>query len=190
VNNFALVGYMLTLAATVALAMHWPRIEPAAFRKLVRALAAVVIVYWPLQFVLVSGRFGEIWSRIRNIDDNQQEAVYDFARAHPGVIYFPWNNLATLLAEGKLYHFEWGIVDRYYSRYPLTSEQVLQHIPSNTQALAVGPYVQSFNTLRLFTDMTAQLPARDDLPGFIIVGAPGTTLPAPAPSSAAWEKQP
>ena len=55
-------------------------------------------------------------SMIRNPSDNTQEVVYTYAVGHPGLVYFPWNGLSTLLAEGKLYHFEWGIYDRYEAK--------------------------------------------------------------------------
>lgn len=40
------------------------------------------------------------------------DEAFAFAREHPGRAYFPWDPLATLLADGKMYHFEYGVYDR------------------------------------------------------------------------------
>lgn len=40
------------------------------------------------------------------------EEAFAFAREHPGRAYFPWDPLATLLADGKMYPFEYGVYDR------------------------------------------------------------------------------
>jgi hypothetical protein len=89
-----------------------------------------------------------------------------------------------LLAEKKLYHFEWGIVDRYHTKHRWTPEQIRAHIPPNTRAVGFGPMVQSYNALQLFPDATVQQPPRDDLPDFVIMGSAATQLPPPTTRSA------
>jgi hypothetical protein len=52
------------------------------------------------------------------LSKNPQQEAYRFAQRHPGEAYFPWHPLATLMAEGKLYHFEYGVFDRYLADLP------------------------------------------------------------------------
>lgn len=177
VNNFALTGFFLTLAATVCMVTCWPRIEPPPLRQFARSLACAVIFLRALQILVVEGNVKSMWTRIRHFDENQQEITYEYALAHPGTVYFPWNNLSTLLAEKKLYHFEWGLVDRLASPYRPSLEQIRAHVPPAPRAIGFGPMVQSSYSLEIFPNATARLPANDDLPGFALVGEPGTQLP-------------
>ena len=90
-----------------------------------------------------------IFVAIRDVDNNQQEIAYRRSKAHPGVVYFPWQPLSTLLGEGRLYHFEWGAYDHYVAknrnRVPVPSrQQIIAHIPdsSKLQFIAYGPLHQ------------------------------------------------
>ncbi|MBC8105159.1 MAG: hypothetical protein H7Z14_01100, partial [Anaerolineae bacterium] len=177
VNNFALTGFFIALGATVCMVTCWPRIESPALRQLARSLACALIIIRALQILMVEGNVKSMWTRVRHIDQNQQEAIYGYALTNPGTIYFPWNTLPTLLAEKKLYHFEWGLVDRLASPYQPTVQQIQAHLPSQPRAIAFGPMVQSSYSLQIFPYATARLPAHDDLPGFTLVGEPGAQLP-------------
>ena len=80
--------------------------------------------------------------RIAAVRFNPQQQAYDFCRVHPGLVYFPWNPLSTYLAEGKLYHFQYGVWDRHLAGYPLSPEHYAAHLPANARyqayALAEG----------------------------------------------------
>lgn len=67
--------------------------------------------------------------------DNPQQAAFEFAKKHPGEALFPWNTLSTLLADGKLYHFEYGLYDRVLAGYRPTDEHFRQHLPANLKYL-------------------------------------------------------
>jgi uncharacterized membrane protein YuzA (DUF378 family) len=70
-------------------------------------------------------------TRARKIWDNPQQHAYEFAKKHPGEAVFPWNPLSTLYADGKLYHFEYGIYDRVFSDFHPTDEHFRKHLPAN-----------------------------------------------------------
>ncbi|HEY1794217.1 MAG TPA: hypothetical protein VGG34_14975 [Opitutaceae bacterium] len=61
------------------------------------------------------------------------EAAYQFALAHPGRSYFPADPLATLLADGKFYHMEYGILDRVYAGRRPGPEQLAEGLPPGLQ---------------------------------------------------------
>ena len=44
---------------------------------------------------------------------------------------FPWHPLACLLAEGKLYHFYYAMVDRDISGRRMSREYIDEHMPAN-----------------------------------------------------------
>lgn len=44
---------------------------------------------------------------------------------------FPWNPLSTLYAEGKVYHFEYGVFDRVFAGFKPEQEHFEKHIPEN-----------------------------------------------------------
>lgn len=54
----------------------------------------------------------------------------EFSRQHPGEVYFPWDPLATLLAEGKFYPFEYGVSDRINAGMHPSADQIAAHLPT------------------------------------------------------------
>jgi hypothetical protein len=72
----------------------------------------------------------------KNAWDNQNEAAYRYDERHPGKIFFPWNPLTSLLAEGKLYHFDYGVFDRNLGGARISSEQLAQYLPAPHPVIA------------------------------------------------------
>ena len=69
--------------------------------------------------------------RARSVWNNAQQEVFEFAKKHPGEAIFPWNPLSTLYADGKVYHFEYGVYDRVFSDFSPTQEHFDKHLPEN-----------------------------------------------------------
>jgi hypothetical protein len=69
--------------------------------------------------------------QLPRIWDNPQQRAYEFVRAHPGQAYFPWHPMAGLLAEGRLYHFQYGVIDRMVAGFAPSREHFRAHIPAN-----------------------------------------------------------
>jgi hypothetical protein len=71
---------------------------------------------------------------------NPVQEASDYARQHPGEVYFPWLPIASLMAEGKLYHFDFGITDR--TRAGITTElaHYQEHLPPSMKYLAIQKY--------------------------------------------------
>ncbi len=57
------------------------------------------------------------------------------AKQHPGEIYFPWDPLATLLAEGRMYHFEYGVLDRIFAHRRPALETIRSGLPKKMNSI-------------------------------------------------------
>ena len=79
----------------------------------------------------------------------QQAFVY--ARQHPGQVYFPQFPLVHLMAEGKLYHFSWGLTDRRNAGVPVSDEHFRANISPNAEVLAITSLNAPFES-----DMTSR----------------------------------
>jgi hypothetical protein len=117
--------YYLVAAATAALAQiaTAPARLPAAW---VRNLALALVVATTVQAVRSVGLYPALFMlppRCLTIE------ACEFSRQYPGRVYFPWDPLATLLAEGKYYHFEYGIVERINAGRPPSRAQIMASLP-------------------------------------------------------------
>ena len=67
---------------------------------------------------------------------SRSEQAYRFAKAHPGEAYFPEHPLASLMAEGKLYHTGHGLLNRRQAGLPVSDEQIREHLPAALRYVA------------------------------------------------------
>lgn len=123
----------------------------------------------------------ELWSpthtgplaRVPHITDNPQRRVLEYERAHPGEAWFPWHPLAVWMADGRLDHFYWAIVDRAVSGHAMGEAHLRAHLPDGMRYVI-------HNKTRAGADFLAEiLPGFDataDLPEF-----PGWTVLERAP---------
>jgi hypothetical protein len=178
VNNFALSNYFLLLAGIAGLVDLFPQVSqawPKIAQVLIILSCGLVVV---LSLVLL-GRPGNVPAKVDRIlhpGANQQEMIYDFVKAHPGTVYFPWNNLAMLQAEGEMYHFEWGFVDRMETGKWPTNEQVSAHIPGQTSMIAYPPDSLSMNSMRFFVPASQRVQVVE-LPGYTVFRPPVKAAP-------------
>jgi hypothetical protein len=178
-NNFALTHYFLLASATVGMIWWWPRFASAALARVLGAAAAVWCLGAPLLQMSGPGQISAMYTRIANFKDNPQETILRYDKQHEDVIYFPWNNLSTLLATGHLYHFEWGIYDRREAKMTISPEQIRRHLPQRLMAVGFSPLHQSEYALGLFPKARTRV-AVDDLPGFVIYVEPPPAEPREA----------
>ncbi|CAN5589312.1 hypothetical protein BH09PLA1_BH09PLA1_21570 [soil metagenome] len=170
-NNFAMTTLFILLAASVAASAIIREMKTIHAPTMVRAAICGAIIAYAVNIALVRRDLPAMASRISNPYANDQEIVYRFAVKHPQTGYFPWNNLSTLLAEGRLYHFEWGIRDRYDAGIQPTSGQVVDHLPARIRFIAFPDSAQSEFARNLFRLATREI-KDDNLPGFVIYVPP------------------
>jgi len=76
-----------------------------------------------------------VWQVLAN---NQQERACGILRQNPGRVYFPDNPLAHLMAEHKLYHLSYGLIDRKLGGFPVGEKHFSAHIPPGMSAVVFG----------------------------------------------------
>lgn len=74
---------------------------------------------------------------------NSSQIAFEYARRHPGEIYFPFHQTSVFLAERRFYHSEWGVGDYLLANIPISKEQILRHIPSTARYVAYPPEAAS-----------------------------------------------
>ena len=128
-NNLGFMLYFLTLAGFL---MHArikspsraaDEVDPASpsFRGIL-VLTFVLTLLGAQQIALAFAKQGSTWQ-------GQQGEALRYIERHPGEVYFPWNPLEHLVAEGRLYHFEYGVFDRILAGYPPTADHFRRYIP-------------------------------------------------------------
>jgi hypothetical protein len=99
-NSIHSVSYGMLGASFVGLQLA------SAARARIALLAGIAIVLAiDLERVLTFGHFDH------PEPGRQHREAFEFARTHPGQAYFPWDTLATLMAERRDYPFDMGVAD-------------------------------------------------------------------------------
>ena len=97
--------------------------------------------------------------------DNPQEQAYDFALRHPGEAYFPWQPLSTLLAEGRLDHFNFQVHARTAAGYPLSQEHFEAYIPPDLQFVFFRPKARDYSVLQYLLEFKHRT-THPEMPGW------------------------
>jgi hypothetical protein len=64
------------------------------------------------------------------------QRAYEYLRAHPGQVFFPWHPLSHLLSSGELTHFDPAIYDRDLARMTLPASAFLAGCPEKFSSVA------------------------------------------------------
>lgn len=161
--------YLLSLAVTLALgSLVASAGEPKHATLVQRARTGIGLA------VVVVGLCGlgdrDLWLTVSRAasspSENPEQRAYEFARNHPGTVYFPWNPLAHVLAEGRVYHFEYGVIERAKAGLPMSAPEIAGGLPAHVELVAYEPRRQSeWMVQHVLTSYSvrAEVPA---LPGF------------------------
>ena len=158
--------YYLVAAASLALAAGLR--SPGAARRLsLLALAASML----LACLPQPGFQG--FSRLASLADNPEEQALRFARAHRGQAYFPWNPLATAFAEGKLYHFDYAVLDRHLAGYPLSDAHIRAFLPADLRYVLFRNDRQDEAMLRFLPEFRVRMELPEMSGWLVYVRQPG-----------------
>ena len=65
------------------------------------------------------------------------QTAYEYALNHPDEVYFPWLPLASLMADRKLYHFDFGLRDRQNAGIMTSFEHFRAYLPNRMKHVAM-----------------------------------------------------
>lgn len=136
-NAFSYSAVFLSLAAVMLLYSAITRLpstinfslSPSSHRLILLATVAVFALS------LVNGARSLLTTERETVCREQQ--AFEAMRSKPETVYFPWQPLAGLMAEGKLYHFSYGVYDRWLAGRPITPEHFQAHLPAHMEAVGV-----------------------------------------------------
>jgi hypothetical protein len=155
---FVLLG-LLSLAVSVGCA---PDLAQVARRGVKAAGLTLLVVLMLARLPQYFGAAGAM----RSLRNNPVETSYLYILSHPAHVYFPWFVLSELMAEKRLYHFEYGVVDRELAGYPPTREHWLAYIPQAMEQVAFWP-TQDMQSLDYLPEFRTRI-AVPELPGWIV----------------------
>ena len=182
VNAYGQVVCLVTLASTVALANLAAELARLTTFQLnagsLRVMAGLCIAITVTAGFQVPGGIHRQWLT----RDNSLSHAMAYVRQHPGELYFPWNPLIPLMAEGRAYHLGYGVYDRGLAGAPLSEQMFHAYLPEKLDGVA---YRLGSHRLLLKDRFPAwrrvELPP--ELPGWLVFrrgNAPATVSSIPA----------
>lgn len=148
-NSLGLSLFFFVLALLAEVSAHRES-DFAEHASAVERLATLILL-----FACLIGLSWAVYSSARNRPESPIQRAFEYSRQHPGKVYFPQFPLAQLMAEGKLYHFSWGLTDRRNAGWPVSDAHFHANIPVSAEAVAITGFVPSFEM-----DMTARQGSR------------------------------
>jgi hypothetical protein len=162
-NSYHCLYYFV--AAAAAALIQWAACSPT--RVLACYLLAVVALAPSLRPLADFDYLDRVWN-------NPQSQAYAFSREHPGEAYFPWLPLGPLMAEGKAYHFEYGVIDRFLAGMSPKESHLRAFLPRDLKYVIFHQRNQSRYMLQYFPTYTRhyQVTRLADVPEVVRGAAP------------------
>ena len=133
-NALGYSTYFFAVASVLALKHKIDCSNGAVGKKLV--LSTVILLTLVKSLSLFNFK-----DKITGFVHNPTTASYRYILAHPGDAYFPWSPLSHLMAEGRLYHFEYTITERFLTGYSMKDSEFRNYVPLKTKLVAFPPDV-------------------------------------------------
>ena len=172
IDSFSFVLYYFNAAVGMLAAELMQCIRPSAGQNefsayQITTMAAVSVVI----LIEVPTLFG-IPQAVHDLNHTDQQVAYYYLRQHAGSAYFPWLPLAHVMAEGKVYHSAFGVVDRELSGNRLSTQHFRSGIPG--RAMFVAYRSEGIDNiggcdLRAYLPEFSTLGTNPDLPGWTIL---------------------
>ena len=116
--------YYLAGAAIVAIAQVWSPTPPRAFvLRGAALLAAVATAVLALRLMADYPNMSMLPPRCLS------QQAWIFSREHPGQTYFAQDPLSTVMAEGRMYHFDYAVLDREHAGIVTSARHIREGLP-------------------------------------------------------------
>jgi hypothetical protein len=162
VNHLGFVLYFFFVAAGLAIQQYF-----ADGNRATRFSARLFLAAGIVAGLAPGMALSVVWS-LRDLRNNDSQIAHNYNLRHPGVAYFPFNPMTSLLKDRKAYHLDTALYDREIAGYPLTPRQIQSGLPDRFTLVAVPPlqYIQSVALQRL---LAASVRTTDpELPGWTV----------------------
>ena len=159
--------YLVAAICVVLLDWHARNLERGAYR--VNAAIKIALLLSPVSpLLIVDSRLIDRVAYTTKFAENPEEYAYRYALKHPGEVYYPWNPLATFLAEGRSYHFEGGTVDRELGGFLVSESHFRRYTPERLRLVAYSPSAlySSHWSMKYLQNFKRQV-VIDELPGWV-----------------------
>ncbi|MBD1905398.1 hypothetical protein NDI37_14525 [Funiculus sociatus GB2-A5] len=154
VNAYSLTTYFLCAASSLMLLKSVVGADTKKLQQFSKLLVAALCT----AFIFTkSFSIKNLDYQFSNLLNNPQEVAYNYSKKHPGEGYFPWNPLSTLMAEGKLYHFAFGLLDRERAGFKVNEEHFRRYIPAQIKLIAFPKTAQDKDTLKYVPEFSQQI---------------------------------
>jgi hypothetical protein len=169
VHNFSYLVYFVAIGALLVLRQEILRGRTKALRIPAMSLALAALVLYAAFLLPETFKF---YRRPPDFRANPTQLAYDFAIAHPGEAYFPWNPVVGFLTDHKLYNCDWGVLDWALAGKELSLEEFRAGIPPQFNIVAYPPNFDSDISLQYLNDFS-DVTSFPELPRFEIFRRPG-----------------
>jgi hypothetical protein len=133
VNSLSFSSFFFTVGVTCALADLASRHSYREVRQLARrCLLAVALLLMIIELPVA------LPGRVASLKTAEQQVVFDYIRNHERMTFFPWFPLSHLLAEGRFYHWTYGIVDRVLAGDQISPDYFRAYAPAGMNRIAFG----------------------------------------------------
>ena len=168
VNSFSLPLYYCGIATTLVLSGFSRAPVTGPHSPVKRRIAQALLVSIAFVHVLLPGWLGDLQADFRH---NPLEAAFEYEKKYPGKAYFPWNTLSVLMAGGKAYHAEDGLISLRMAGMKLPSPQSRAFLPADANLVALPPNYPTNWTKGLVLEYLSDYRRRvavDELPGWTV----------------------
>ena len=137
INNYGIAQLCLALGLALGVLAVC-----ALNRDLARPVRLTLALVIALQMLSSAPALIQLRKDVANLEAAGSQAAFLFAREHPGEAYFPWRPMASLMAEGELYHAGYGLFDWSLADLEVSDERFRKHLPKNLRYVAFQQFGQ------------------------------------------------
>ncbi len=163
-NSYGMPHLWLMIGLTLAL-LHTAQRSPQFLPAIRLSLAAVVL----MQMINSAPDLIRLPARLAGLEDSPEQRAYQFAKAHPGEVYFPWRPLASLMATGELHHAAYCVFDWEVANLEITDSRFRADLPANLRYVGFENFAfpPDEALMRRLPEFACQVEL-DELPGWTV----------------------